>query len=367
MQANTAWTSQAYQKNTGTAQHVGLVPSRPDPGRSGYIDSWRCFAVMLVVAAHLVETRTPGEVPDEGNFYHLGQVGVYIFFFLSGFVVSRACMHEVAKTGSFSTAGFYVRRFFRIAPPLLLYLVCCAGLAAAGVIAVDLADIAAASLYVCNVEWARCSWWVAHTWSLAFEEQFYLLFPFLFAWRHLGRRPGTPMLLLALGFASLPVLFPTGPHGRVGLPVVHGLFLLGYLSACHGEKWKRLRLPTLVLVLAALVTFAPPLVLLGDDHRFYKLAYLVSVPLMVMASGAAASKLRALFEFRWVRYVGLISYSIYLWQQLLTGLLPPQTPLVLCLLSVAMLIAGCALLYEGVEKPLIRFSRRLSASLARAA
>ena len=187
------------------------------------------------------------------------------------------------------------------------------------------------------------------------------MFPLLLAWHHLGRRPKTTLLLLALGFALLPVLFPTGPFRRVGLPVVYGLFFLGYLSASHIERWNRLRMPRVVLALATIVTFAPPLLLLGENHNFYKLAYLVSVPLMVMASGLAASPLRPLLELPALRYVGLISYSIYLWQQLLTGLLPPQVSLLACLLSVAGLVAWCALLYEAVEKPLMRFSRRLSA------
>jgi len=140
---------------------------RPELVRSGYIDAWRCIAAMLLVVAHLVETRTPEQEPDDGYFYFLGQLGVYIFFFISGLVVSRACIQEIERTGSFSTSGFYVRRFFRIVPPLLIYLACCVALAAAGIIDLDVGDVAAASLSVCNVSWAQCSWWVVHTWSLA--------------------------------------------------------------------------------------------------------------------------------------------------------------------------------------------------------
>lgn len=163
--------------------------------RLAYIDGWRVLAIMLVFLDHLGANREIGafyEASPIGFISQYGETGVFIFFFISGYVVSRACLAEVESSGAFSAPAFYARRFFRIVPPLMLYLAFCLALGAPGFIDFSPENFLSAALYLCNTTapGVSCNWYVGHTWSLAFEEQFYWLFPVAFAYLELGRRPG---------------------------------------------------------------------------------------------------------------------------------------------------------------------------------
>ena len=98
-------------------------------GRLAFIDSWRVFAVGLVIIAHLMLQNARFAALMTGH--HLGfagdyaTIGVFIFFFISGLVVSKTCLEELRRDGDFSVKGFYIRRVYRIVPPLLFYLAAC--------------------------------------------------------------------------------------------------------------------------------------------------------------------------------------------------------------------------------------------------
>jgi peptidoglycan/LPS O-acetylase OafA/YrhL len=111
--------------------------------RLTYIDTWRVIAVILVIISHLAGNISPlgnskiEELINQSSLNFLGyyaEVGVFIFFFISGFVVSKTCLDELQVRGSFSIKGFYIRRAFRIIPPLLLYLITCSVLSGFGII-----------------------------------------------------------------------------------------------------------------------------------------------------------------------------------------------------------------------------------------
>lgn len=133
------------------------------------LDGLRSIAVGIVLAAH-------GGI----SWFRSGGVGVDIFFVLSGFLITSILAGEAAATGSINFRNFYVRRFLRLAPCLF---VTCAFVAVclwhfehrfAGT------EIAIALTYTAN--WARALWdydlsWLTHCWSLAVEEQFYLIWP----------------------------------------------------------------------------------------------------------------------------------------------------------------------------------------------
>lgn len=316
------------------------------PSRRGYIDSWRCVAVSVVIVTHLFEVRHLGDLP--------GNIGVYIFFFISGFVVSKTCLSELKTSGYFSRAGFYVRRAFRIIPPLLIYVVACSALGRLGAIDFDAKQALAATTYMCNVTFLDCGWYVLHTWSLSFEEQFYLLFPLIFVWVETSHRPN---ILLLTGFAvlaSLPLWLPVFWIGRKSFFLVYGLFTLGYLFARYEQRWHEVGHSGLLFAIGLALTCVTP----------YRSVYLVSIPMMIVASGSASFPLKKIFEIKVARYLGRISYSIYLWQQLFTGYFK-DLPMALNLVLLACMVVGCAALFTYVETPLIRQGKKLSDSLRR--
>ena len=335
--------------------------------RLKHIDVWRAIAVSLVIAAHLsknsrIEAATEFSYFDKFGSY--GTVGVYIFFWISGFVVSNACLTVIKRTGEFNIRGFYIRRIFRIVPPLMIYLMTCLGLGLAGVIEFSYKEFLGASLYLgnCSQQFLPLTWYSGHTWSLAFEEQFYLLFPVFFSYLELRRR--IPLVsILAISLAALPLLLPLHWIGRTGFVVIYLLFSVGYACA----KWQtRLyniasKHPAMLFTLGFAFTFFPVSEFGSlQISKFYIVLYVVSIPAMIIASGSMTNHLSQIFRSDLVAYFGKISYSVYLWQQLLTNDYFSSWPPAEQLIALLLLIALCACSYRFLESPLVKIGRQLS-------
>ncbi|HZZ91851.1 MAG TPA: acyltransferase [Usitatibacter sp.] len=128
------------------------------------LDGLRAVAVSAVVAYHLAPAYIPG-----------GFLGVDLFFVLSGFLITSLLLDEEARTGTISIRDFYLRRALRILPPLATAIVLSLALDVASVKAA-----AAAFLFYANFVFRGSLAGLAHTWSLAVEEHFYLVWPLAF-------------------------------------------------------------------------------------------------------------------------------------------------------------------------------------------
>ena len=114
------------------------------------------------------------------NFGHLlGNVGVHLFFIISGFLITSLLLHEERMRGSVNVRAFYTRRIFRILPAFYAYLLAILALALIGVIHVPYADILRSGAFLTDLHQYSPHWFVGHTWSLSVEEQFYILWPAL--------------------------------------------------------------------------------------------------------------------------------------------------------------------------------------------
>ncbi|WP_424361210.1 acyltransferase family protein [Methylocystis parvus] len=346
--------------------------------RLDYIDGWRVVAIALVFLDHLGMNREIGafyEASPLGVLSQYGETGVFIFFFISGYVVSLACLKEVAATGRFCAPAFYARRFFRIVPPLMLYLAFCLALGFSGAIDFSPDNFLSASLYLCNTTapGVTCNWYVGHTWSLAFEEQFYCLFPVAFAFIELRKTPRALVAAAALLFATAPLLFTIWWIGKTGFFIAYALFFAGYAAAKHGPRvmavLERWRLPALVVATA--IVFMPRSVVasFGADEAakadliaYYRLLYVAAIPALVLLSGAANSSLRPLLSARPLSYLGRASYSIYLWQQLVNGPVFNDLGVAAQAALTAGLIVFCLALFQ-VELKIIAVGHRMSKRL----
>ena len=168
------------------------------------IDGLRAVAVLPVILFH---AGIPG--------FSGGFVGVDVFFVISGYLITSILIKDL-DAGNFSLTRFYERRARRILPALSFVMLCCLPFAWAWMIPTDLANfgqsLIAVSVFASNILfWKESSYFAAaaeekpllHTWSLAVEEQFYLLFPLVIwaLWRF-GRQPIFWLIVLVTG-ASL--------------------------------------------------------------------------------------------------------------------------------------------------------------------
>ena len=299
---------------------------RPD------IDGLRSVAVLSVVLYHLNKAWVPG-----------GYVGVDIFFVISGFLITRNIWGEMV-TGRFSLANFYLRRIRRIAPAFLVMTIVTVSTGAVLLLPNDLLSLAKSALWG-GVSLSNVYFWrhldtsyfaessdqvpLLHTWSLGVEEQFYFIWPTLLLLALLvpKRRVGALAIAAIICVAS----FVCGELTNViaqkfsyyMLPARAGELMIGALVALWGAaRTKSLSTPLRrVWLTETLATFgvgfvAYSLYMLNDASKFPGVNAIfpcVGAALLMLAGEFDSRVVKALLTSRLVVFVGLISYSLYLW------------------------------------------------------
>lgn len=302
-----------------------------------HLDALRAFAVGLVLLYHFWRPARQA--------VHFGGIGVRVFFVLSGFLITGILLHSrrQADADRLSTGAavrrFYLRRVLRIFPLFYLALV----IAWFGKVADAREGMAWHVSYLSNVYFflenaAHPGQWgghVAHFWSLAVEEQFYLVWPWviLFAsWRALPR--------IALGMALAGPLFRTVVLAATGNDIVSiltpgcldSLGLGAYLAMTGAPELKghpQVRpVGTPVLVAGILLFGAHQLAGSEGAGSLFRIAsFDLAVALMaVWVTGRAAEGVKGfpgtVLGFPPLRYLGTISYGIYVYHLMLPDLLP---------------------------------------------
>jgi peptidoglycan/LPS O-acetylase OafA/YrhL len=344
------------------------------------LDGVRAVAVAAVVVYH----ARPGWL--RGGF-----LGVDVFFVLSGFLITSLLLRERRSAGRVSLRAFWARRARRLLPALYLLL--------AVVLAYEVLfhltgvarlrwDALAALGYTSN--WFlllhQQSYFAAfalpdalqHLWSLAVEEQFYVVWPLLCAIGVLrGRRALVPVLAAAAGSTVLCALLydPTGDPSRVYFGTdTHsaGLLLGAALAIAHLHFWprpartQRVSQRTVAVATAlgalALVAIAAGFVLLDE---LQPLAYRGGLTAIALAAAVlvgvllhpAGRVLARAFASRPVRWVGVRSYGIYLWHWPVLVLtsphgVPAESPIGWVVLQVGASVALAAASYRYLETPI---------------
>jgi len=304
------------------------APAPSTPTHRTDIEGLRAVAVLLVVLSHAGVTAFAG-----------GYVGVDVFFVISGFVITSGLLREVSRTGSVSLAGFYARRAVRLLPasvPVLIVTLLATWWWLPLRAARTAGDVLASALYAINLRLAEqgtdyfthtaAPSPVQHFWSLAVEEQFYLLWPVLLlamvwlARRRASRRPaawiaGALGLVLVSSLAASVALTPNssswayfGGHTRAWELAAGAL-----LAVTSAVVPRRLRTPMaalgLLTVLAAACGF--------DSHTAFP-GYAALLPVSGAAALLAAGQtgggpVAALLSLPPFQLLGRLSYSWYLW------------------------------------------------------
>lgn len=218
------------------------------------------------------------------------------------------------------------------------------------------------ALYVCNMSEFKCSWWLSHTWSLSVEEQFYIIWPCLFIFF-----PSRTKALITINVALLvlALFFPSAIHfAHIGI----GALLA--TSSRSRELCLAMATPWVLSLAASFLLLRP---VLAPFHAFYNVTVL-TLPLLTALVFLGTIHNRGPFvrlvEQRWLQRIGLISYSLYLWQQIgtapenwngtITGseILYGHIPF----LSVSFIVPAI-ISYFLLERPLIRLGHNFSRML----
>ncbi|RMH67550.1 MAG: hypothetical protein D6683_17795 [Actinomyces sp.] len=334
------------------------------------LDGLRGLAVAAVVAYHLEPDMVPG-----------GYLGVDLFFVLSGYLITSLLLEEWASRGRVDLAGFAARRVRRLFPALVLLVPIVVALEAVagdpGLLDQTRRHALATLGYVAN--WVLVgdgdSYFDAvsgpspfrHAWSLAVEEQFYLVWPalILLSARVAGRR-GVTLAAVAVAGASLVAMAvhadPTAPgrayygtDARLFEPLVGAVGALVLPLGAARPRW--LAAPGTAALVAWVVT-----VLVVDDTwtGFYRGgALLVSLLGLVLLLGAGRGWGARLSTWGPLVALGVVSYGVYLWHWPLIVLFDQRgwSGWRLDLVVVPATLAVAALSYRIVERP-IRSGRR---------
>ncbi len=285
------------------------------------IDGLRSLAVIPVIFFHA------GIDAFRGGF-----VGVDVFFVISGYLITTLILQE-KREGRFSIANFYERRVRRILPVLTFVMLCCLPFALWLMLPGQLISfsnsVISVALFISNfLFWTESGYFrdasevkpLLHTWSLAVEEQYYLLFPLLLivAWR-LGTRR-LVYLILATAIASLAL----SEIGARRFPVAN-FFLAptrawelfaGALCAFYLANPEKKRRSSAVLSLVGLVMIAVSVHTYSESTLFPSMLALLPVlgTVMVILFSRGTPVASALSTPLLV-WIGLLSYSAYLWHQ----------------------------------------------------
>ncbi|MFK3738560.1 acyltransferase family protein [Massilia sp. TN1-12] len=347
---------------------------KADP-RISYIDTWRFLAILLVLCSHIIEYSHPiYETAVPGLFWRargLGTLGVQVFFCISGYVICRGMIRESQLHGAVNMRGFYVRRAFRILPPLAIYCVFILLLTAAGVASVTGAQVAQSVAFLCNFSSVgQCGWLLGHTWSLAYEEQFYLVFPLVFSVLALGRhRARLPIIVLVLAAAAIALHLLDRPALATYLSTFT-FMAWGCVFAFYEKELRPLleRLPVAAWAAVALLVLAAYTAAksYGVATMVYPTVAPLAICIAVFGTPMRNRIVGAAFGNQRLAYLGKISYTVYLWQQASTGNLGLASPLPTFLLIVLVFVVA-HLSYRHIERPLIAIGAALSARWTRPA
>lgn len=344
--------SESGDRNAG-----GKMPYRPE------IDGLRAVAVIPVILFHAGLTLVSG-----------GYVGVDVFFVISGYLVTSILIGELDQ-GNFSIARFYERRARRILPALFFVMLCCIPFAWMWMLPDELKAfsrrIVAVVFFASNILLWREDGYFApegelkpllHTWSLAIEEQYYLLFPvfLLLAWRFGRNRVFWSICVIAaISLAASEWGWRNKPNANFYLAPTRAWELLAG-SICAFWLSDRVQRPNNWLSLAGLALIVFAIFAYDEATPFpsvYALAPVAGTALIIVFGGAGTWTAR-LLGMRGFVGIGLVSYSAYLWHQPLFAFarlrsIPAPSPYLMAALAVLSLVLAY-FTWRYVETPFRR-------------
>jgi peptidoglycan/LPS O-acetylase OafA/YrhL len=345
----------------GTLYNPRSIPS---------LDGLRAISVLFVILGHTNSTfldsvRLLGPLRD-------GALGVNVFFVISGFLITHILLREADKFGHINVKTFYIRRAFRIFPPFYAFLGVVTCLRIVHIYSFEWSSLLSSAAYVWNYSLQEGSWILGHTWSLSLEEQFYLIWPacvVAFSRRACLKIAGAAVVLSPISRVATYILFPAW-RGHIGMmlhthidTIMVGCFVaLAFNLNLFPRIFHSLTRPMWIWLMAGYLFIAAPYL----NNRFagafalplgITLTSLSCGAILVYVVRAPESVLGTILNQRWIKHFGVISYSVYLWQQMFTGEDASSFPL-----NVIFIVLCAEASHWFVERPFNRLRDRVLAA-----
>jgi peptidoglycan/LPS O-acetylase OafA/YrhL len=314
---------------------LNIKPSIPVELESNIFPSlngFRAISILMVVFSHIFFTE------HVNIFLRLfsGEFGVHFFFVISGLLITTLLLKEKSKTDHISLKRFYIRRFLRIFPVAYLFLLSLIILNYFFNLNVSLSEFISSFLYIRNTSILPVSdWYTGHYWSLSVEEQFYILFPFI-----LRTNIRVYFFTILLIICSIPIINYLDVHKLINSYSFHLLnqFLRNMSAILIGSLFSiliffkfiriiiiqkfRLIFSLLLFMMAAFIhcnffTFIP-------SSISPTLSSVIIVLLIIVNLTPSNDLFYKFLNFKFISFLGVLSYSIYIWQQLFTSNMPWQ-------------------------------------------
>jgi peptidoglycan/LPS O-acetylase OafA/YrhL len=341
------------------------------------LDGLRALSIGMVVIGHCSQTVRPlsRSATLMLGFVEVSRLGVSVFFVISGFLITTLLVREQQITQSINLKHFYIRRALRIFPGFYAYWLVALALTLLGYIHLSHSDLIGSAVYIWNyVPRKADTWFLNHTWSLSIEEQFYLLWPLIlkFSGPKRGKWATMAVIIVAPIIRVASYFFLPSTRSRIAMMLhtradslmVGALLALVFLNEDHLRVLKRLASSWLIPVASLCFAAIDTLLTVHFQGQYllpigYSLQNLVIALLIAHIVLNDKTRLGRTLNNSAVVHVGVISYSLYLWQQLFlktanttfTGTFPWN---IMCAFLAA------ELSYYLLEKPFLRLRKRFS-------
>jgi peptidoglycan/LPS O-acetylase OafA/YrhL len=347
-----------------------FAPVTTRTGYMPYLDGMRAIAILPVVLGHFNLMNI-----------QLARFSVTLFFFISGFLITKLLLEEKAKWGTLNLKDFYMRRLFRLYPALLFMILISAVVLLVHGKSMSLADLFAGTFYYENyhlVYGATQDPFLKVLWSLAVEEHFYLVFPLLIL---SGRRlapllAGFIVLSLCIRYGNLVGLEPVKyfkanyftTHTRAD-SILYGCLAAvliyrqrnAFYIALLQKKWT---LFLGMLILGATLSYQDLLFQSTLAYSLFGLGFMLAVPAFSFAHSNGF--MYRLMDNKPIIFIGKISYSLYLfhWVALqLANLHFANNTKEWYLVVFPVTIVLSLVSYYAVEGPFLKYRKRLAPAL----
>ena len=301
------------------------------------LDGLRAISILLVLIAHF----NRGKV-NSSYFEFFGLTGVYIFFIISGFLITSLLLKEKLINNKISLKYFYIRRLLRIFPLLILFLIVLSILNQLFSLQITNISFISSLLFLKNLPIPHGGeWYSGHLWSLSTEEQFYLIFPFIisrasiFWYKRLLFFLIIFLPLLDFCFFNNIKFFLTNKlihelsmiicdsMGRGTVLILIGSYFAVFLyeRPLYNFENKLSNNPFLSFIIFCFSIFVRAV----TDYKFsffsdVIFAFLIGITIILNLN--TKNWFSVFLNNKWIAKIGILSYSIYIWQQLFTHQVP---------------------------------------------